>query len=193
MPRTTNKQLALLCERAYAEHTYEAGGVEVLHSGNILAFRGTTFDGADILKDLRGYPWYDKRLGWCHKGFLRGAQAIWPILRDVLWDLPPQWLTGHSKGGAEATLIAALMIADKGMRSPAGLVTFGSPRVGRKKLIKIVRAIPMSLRYVNGNDPVPSHPWEIWGYDHVPGILRLKGGNDWDMHDHRIADYIGNV
>ncbi len=191
--------LALLCQRAYDEPpTLAAGGSEVLieevqpdglPDGLAVAFRGTTKNYRDIFSDLRGLPTWHGELGWCHRGFLAGVEAVWPALESRIAALPddaPLYFTGHSKGAAEATLAAALTALR--LRPPMTLVAFGSPRVGFT-LGRHLAAVA-SLRPVNGNDVVTRHPWPLWGYRHVRLVMRSGRSTGNAFHDHRMAEYI---
>ncbi len=187
-------ELARLAGRAYDEPpTLAARGVEVLleenDTGVAVAFRGTTRNYRDILADLRGAPWWDRDLGWCHSGFVKGVRALWPALRVRLAAYPddtPLRFTGHSKGGAEATIAAALTAVH--LRPPAALVTFGSPRAGFALGHHL--AAVASLRLVNGADAVPRHPWPLWGYRHVDILRRSRRSTGDRFHDHRFAEYL---
>ena len=85
----TPLDLAKIADRAYDESTpsLSVENVEVLvveHDGAlVIAPRGTEKDHEDILTDMRFVPWFDSDIGWCHKGFLRATQAIWPGLALV--------------------------------------------------------------------------------------------------------------
>jgi len=184
-----------LCEDAYDDDkiTFRKDGTEVLvrntPEGQVYAFRGTSFDMGDILSDMRAVPWWDSQLGWCHKGFLRGAQGVWP------WFLngdEPRYLTGHSKGGAEAVLVAA-MLAFSGLPA-AGLVTFGAPAPSYGGHVKKLLKDTPQQRYVNAVDCIPSHP--ILGSHPSPRVqLRDWSLDDRFLHptlrftDHKIAEY----
>ncbi len=114
---------------------------------------------------------------------------MWPAIEARLAALAagaPIYFTGHSKGAAEATIAAALTAIH--LRPPAALVTFGSPRVGfalGRRLAGVA-----SLRLVNGDDPVPRHPYPLWGYRHVDIVMRSGRSTDNAFHDHRMAEYI---
>lgn len=199
----TPANLARLCREAYREPpTFEAGGTEArltieAHGVTVVAFRGTTFDGLDIIKDLRTMPWWSRELGcWVHAGFLKGVRGVWPLMADALAQIQgPLILTGHSKGAAEAAVCAAFMkkLLRRGMMqgtAPTMLVTFGAPRVGFPGFCRITAGIP-GERYVNGIDIVPTLP--------PPGILLrfrhdreetgLHQGKPDFFLNHRIADY----
>ena len=196
----TPHELAVLAQRAYDEPpTFSAGGVEVLQvevgRDVVFAFRGTELDGRDILRDLRGAPWCDRELGWCHAGFLKGVRAVWPALERALAPGPrgAVTFTGHSKGGAEATIAAALAIRTFGPASvfPLALVTFGSPRTGFAPLGAWLTGADVK-RYVRGRDAVTAHPWPLWGYRHVGAAMPL-GAPRHRWRDHRIQGYIDDL
>jgi hypothetical protein len=69
------------------------------------------------------------------------------------------WFTGHSLGGALATLAAH---ADSNANSR--LVTFGCPRVGNHAFTEAMR-VPVS-RFVNADDTVNRIPLSRMGYEH---------------------------
>jgi hypothetical protein len=76
-------------------------------------------------------------------------------------------VTGHSLGGAMATL-ASVRLASEGYTVRA-VYTFGSPRVGDRAFRRKYR-LP-NYRFVNDDDLVPHLPFS-WCYKHV-GTLRL--------------------
>ena len=180
-------------QEAYEASTISEAGVEchlTLEDGwRCLAFRGTEFDFADILRDIRSVPWYDGDLGWCHAGFLKGARAIWPTIAPFLLVDEPVYLTGHSLGGALATITGAAM-AVRG-KALAGLYTFGAPRAGFRSIGVKLSGVP-SRQFVHGIDCVPSHPWPIWGYRHVGSEVSLPLAEDEEADrflNHRMTDY----
>ena len=195
-PLPSARSLAELSARAYREHSFATvGGVEVLMDVRpetvVLAFRGTEKDGRDIVRDLRGYPWWARELGcWVHRGFLVGARNV---MAEFPWHFErPVHLTGHSKGGAEATVVAALMCAAG--RRPRSLVTFGSPRTGSWGLGRILAANGVGLqRYVFGADFVTQLPLLLGllrVYCHVAPAKRIGRATGDGAKDHRIAGYV---
>ena len=77
-------------------------------------------------------------------------------------------ITGHSAGGAIATL-AALEIIE--LYSDTKVITFGSPRVGDAAFanyFKVHFDNNNSYRIVSRNDIVPSNPAYSFDYHHVP-------------------------
>jgi hypothetical protein len=121
----------------------------------IVAFRGSeiwkkreTFDLDKILADLRADV--DIRLvdwpqgGKVHRGFKEALDEVWPELRPYIGKLHRRgcsiWITGHSLGGALATLSGSLL------DSVQGVYTYGSPWVGNEDFranikIKIYRVV----------------------------------------------------
>lgn len=187
-------------------------GVECLRhvdeGETVFAFRGTTRNYEDILTDMRGVPWYDPRVGWCHSGFLKKTRSFWGRwLRDQVERAREAGsrivLTGHSLGGAEATIAAALAIVE--LRAPVGLITFGSPRVGFcSRLREIIAPRARVLRYVRGKDIVPrvppisgilrrSHVDTLIPWRHVPEDCRRIGQPVHLFRDHMIAGYVADL
>lgn len=115
-------------------------------------------------------------LGECHEGFSRALAGIWPDLRDRIKDYQNNgqgiWLTGHSLGGALATLAAAKFCE---LAIPVRCVyTFGAPRVGDTNFADKL-SLKMEggfFRVVNNNDVVTRIPPRIpVGYRHPSGGL----------------------
>jgi hypothetical protein len=132
----------------------------------LVSFRGTQPDEIrDIATSLQAnqVDW-DESGGRVHAGFARAARAMLPAVRD--------WLeagegagrralvfTGHSLGGALATLIATVL-------PPSLLVTLGGPRVGNTAFVAALAGIEM-LRLVNGCDIVTQLPPAFSLYAHA--------------------------
>lgn len=96
----------------------------------ILAFRGTQMTNlGDWLTDLNVLP-ITRDYGTVHRGFLTAFQVVQASLEDHLQRLEgiPLVVTGHSLGGALATIAAAEW---RGRHSIRGVYTFGQPAVGR--------------------------------------------------------------
>ncbi|KXZ45677.1 hypothetical protein GPECTOR_52g74 [Gonium pectorale] len=120
-----------------------------------------------------------------HKGFLDAydsvKRAVFTLLDAVTGsgERGGPWrvlVTGHSLGGALATL-AAYELAER--RCPArtvqqiSLYTYGAPRVGNKAFAEAFdRVVPDTWRVTNANDIIPSVP-RLMGYCHVGHAVRL--------------------
>lgn len=86
----------------------------------------------------------------------------------------PLYLTGHSLGGAVATLTAA-GLARFGVEG-IQVYTFGSPRVGNHGFAALYQhTLPASFRYVHQDDLVTRMPWLFGVYRHT-GILCFIDG-----------------
>jgi len=107
-----------------------------------------------------------------HTGFLREFEAIQhQVFRFVrTHPMRPIHLTGHSLGGAIATILAAELAKDG---YEVSLTTFGSPRVGNSAFAETFEALKIDhVRVVHADDIVPRMP-KI-GYRHVSPALHLN-------------------
>jgi triacylglycerol lipase len=136
----------------------------------LLAFRGTQSVGncltdvETMLASRAPYP------GHVHAGFADAIEHVWPEVRRLLGSrcrAMPLWITGHSLGGAMATL-ASLRLARERYAVRA-VYTYGSPRVGDRQFRDSYH-LP-NYRVVCGNDLVPHLPFR-WCFKHV-GHLKL--------------------
>jgi hypothetical protein len=196
-PLPSARVLAEMSAKAYQDFTIQTSGdveilIEWIDDWRICAFRGTQFNYSDIFRDLRGYPWWSSMLqAWCHRGFLIGARNAYDLMRGIGKDVARRTiLTGHSKGGAEATLVGAMMVAD-GV-PPVALTTFGSPRTGFASLRQWYEVgSPVTIdRYVHRGDPVTTVPWLLGRYKHIGMGTRIGQPDPEATHNHRIARYL---
>ncbi|KAI8537784.1 hypothetical protein RHMOL_Rhmol09G0051600 [Rhododendron molle] len=98
------------------------------------------------------------------------------------------YVTGHSLGGALATLLAlelsSSQLAKEGAVS-VSMYNFGSPRVGNKKFAEVYNEkVKDSWRVVNHRDIIPTVP-RLMGYCHVAQPIYLAPG------DLKIAMVVG--
>lgn len=155
---------------------------------HVMAFRGTD-SATDAIRDARALPW-PSSIGFAHAGFIKAIKCFWPQLVDYLSEHRPDQLalTGHSKGGAEALLVGALLL--KQGYSLQKIVTFGAPRCGFPKLGRILRRSTVVELYAHSADPVPRHPWALWGYRHPVQLTRLGPKSpSLDLSSHALASY----
>lgn len=93
------------------------------------------------------------------------------------------YLTGHSLGGALATLAAFDAAATEfasGSVEGLTLYTFGSPRVGNGAFAAAFdRAVPDAWRVTNANDVIARIPRAI-GYRHIGHAVGLKRDGSFD-------------
>jgi len=116
--------------------------------------------------------------GKLHRGFVYAAKSVYP---QIVAQLPPGcrvMLSGHSLGGAVATIIADWL---KGCGYEIESVyTFGSPRLANGPWQRCYNRLlgNRTFRIVNAGDPVPHMPWFFGTYRHVDQLVYLnrKGG-----------------
>lgn len=116
--------------------------------------------------------------GNVHRGFKAALNWVWLSIEETIEDIraekPPEkqqtlWLTGHSLGGALATMAAATCKFNETPIVVNGLYTFGQPRVGSEKFASNFNAAfrSQTFRFVNNNDVVTRVPPSICDYSHV--------------------------
>ena len=134
----------------------------------VICFRGTEPNKmTDVFADLKAWPKRSQERGLVHFGF---AQALDKVYSDIVGHV--DYLksnsnidykivcTGHSLGGALATLCASRMDSHEAY-------TFGSPRVGTKSFCKEMETDGIKhYRFVNNNDVVTAVPFWFMGYRH---------------------------
>lgn len=136
-----------------------------------------------------------------HQGFSTAYVSVRPQIREYLnsKDITKIIVTGHSLGGALATLCGfdlQRLFSDK---APVTVYTFGSPRVGNGAFIRAYnRRVPNTFRFVFGKDMVPGVPKWWMGYRHVSQGLGLGPRFDWNIlsrriEDHMIGNYVGDL
>lgn len=136
-------------------------------NGIIVAFRGTIPPGKpdsipDWLEDFFSQPTTCGSLpGKVHSGFCHDIQSILaPVIAAVTALDPSQnkvYVTGHSKGGALASL-GAYLLAHAAIPIQQ-VVTFASPRTGDPDFrAGYQKVIPNQIRYENYGDLVPLVP-----------------------------------
>ncbi len=126
----------------------------------VVVFRGTT-NLSDWLTNVQAalLPWQGG--GRVHAGFMRALEKIWADLESCLDAVQAPWfLTGHSLGGALATLAAS-------RRPPTATFTFGAPRVGDPGFVETLQR-PL-YRVVNHRDVVSSVPPQLSDRRYVHG------------------------
>ncbi|CAI5960721.1 unnamed protein product [Closterium sp. NIES-65] len=149
----------------------------------VVAFRGTcTSSLRNWIADLEALPrslsYPGLRHARVHRGFYsayhftRLRPAVVHAVLFLMTILPGSFrvaFTGHSLGGALATLSALDLQVSYDLPSPViQVVTFGSPRVGNAAFAAYFRQkLPKSTRVTNWKDLVPHLPPATIGYHHV--------------------------
>ncbi|WP_225442681.1 lipase family protein [Paenibacillus lycopersici] len=175
--------------------------------GVILAFRGT-ISPTDWITDMMAQQTAFKPLG---KGCMthRGFTEVYMSARDAIFKLlnqtakgKPLFVTGHSLGGALATLASADIAVN---RPPASLITytFGAPRVGDPGFARSYNAaVPVTYRVQNEFDVVPHLPPLVYTlpktdktyyYLHVKEEVRRSFRNGSVGGNHVIGSYFADL
>lgn len=146
----------------------------------IISFRGTEGKIADWVTDIKVFKetWTEANpLGDVHNGFNSALSSIWNDVFDEINTLRTNnqtiWLTGHSLGGALATLAAATFELQQPHVGINGVYTFGQPRIANHKFLRNYNEIlkTRTFRCVNNNDVVTRVPPQIFGYSHVGKLM----------------------
>lgn len=131
-------------------------------------------------------------IDWCpdcriHRGFRNSwhevSHAVTENMRKAV-DTHPDYrivVTGHSLGGAVATIAAAeLRRLDARFAARTELYTFGSPRVANAEAARwLSDQSHFSWRVTNENDLVPRLPPRVLGYHHMePEYWIARNGSD---------------
>ncbi|MEM9205684.1 MAG: S8 family serine peptidase [Pseudomonadota bacterium] len=144
----------------------------------LVVFRGTESLG-DWITNI-GALRINRRYGAVHRGFFKAYEDVDDIVRPRILAAAQAskaiWLTGHSLGGALATLA--------GMEMPdgvqfAGLQTFGQPRMLKRKaqVSTETRFGSSYARFVNNDDIVPripplfGHAGSLLHFDHTGNLM----------------------
>jgi hypothetical protein len=149
----------------FSEAGAQAFAVRLPDGQVCIAFRGTQADDPTDLgtdADFRLVE-HERFPGRVHAGFARSFLGLLPQLEAFMLETAGAAmlvLTGHSLGGALATLAASVFPG-------ARLVTFGSPRVGDARFASGTLAAQVE-RYVDCTDVVTEVPPErLLGYAHL--------------------------
>ena len=157
--------------------TFDRGGTQaILVSGEhfiALAFRGTeAMSIRDIKSDVRANKRACESGGQMHSGFYDAFENVRSMVEEAINDPAhankPLYVTGHSLGGAVAT------VAAKKLAHPGGIAacySFGAPRVGDDDWIAEIRT-PI-YRLVNSADCVTMLPPSSESVALIAWLLRL--------------------
>ena len=152
-----------------------------------MAFRGTN-ELEDWLDNIDVFP--TKQLfGEFHRGFWKSVDDVWePIFNEYKklnrQKRRPLFLTGHSLGGAMATIAAAKLIH---LDLPfISVYTFGQPRALTHETARIynVECKSRFFRFHNNNDIVTRIPSREMNYSHIGTYLYIS-------HERKIYQEVG--
>jgi len=193
----TDKELAQACAKSYQTQKNPPTDVQVWNVedvsasffGNVIAIPGTDSI-ENVFRDLDDIPICDETLGWCYRGFLRGAKLLLPFISGALKE--PVYLTGHSLGGAMAVALGAALVAEG--KKVISIVTFGAPRViGAKGRSLLINSETKVTQYRNGIDIVPVEPPQFGEIDHVAPLTRIGKTSFNLLDEHMINSYIDSL
>jgi triacylglycerol lipase len=145
----------------------------------IIAFRGTEDKINDwgINLQISKNEWPEENpIGRVHSGFQEALEEVWPDIKSEINSLRNNnqtiWITGHSLGGALATLATAALKFSNLNLDINGLYTFGQPRVGDHEFARNFneKFKKKSFRLVNNNDVVTRVPPQLFGYSHIGSL-----------------------
>lgn len=138
----------------------------------VLAFRGSA-NLENWLRNLNFLP-VDRGYATLHGGFAECFDEVrsdaWQLLSGHGLQTKRVWLTGHSLGGALATILAAEF--SRYASSVAGIYTFGQPCAGQQGFVDFFNHHYRGrcFRFVHGEDVVTRLPP---GYAHVADLVPL--------------------
>jgi pimeloyl-ACP methyl ester carboxylesterase len=141
-----------------------------------VVFRGTDSGSVDdLLTDLNAIPTQWRGRHTVHRGFADAYDSLREQLPSRGDGSSEVVLTGHSLGGALATLALEDLPGSR-------LVTWGAPRVGDRPFVHSLRAASIE-RFVHCCDLVPRVPLESLSRESLIGFLRRfsDGLSDGDM------------
>ncbi len=153
------------------EHFIDRDGAQAYILGSetdlVVAYRGTEpNDWNDVKADVNALTVLAETVGRVHRGFKREVDDLWPRIEKVVHsDRRAVWFTGHSLGGAMATISAGRCHLSPIPVEPRHTYTFGAPRVGTKRYVNHAKV--RVTRWVNNNDIVPRVPPTWLGYRHT--------------------------
>nr|VFJ54927.1 MAG: Lipase (class 3) [Candidatus Kentron sp. DK] len=142
-----------------------------------MVFRGTD-ELVDWLDNINAFS--TKQLfGEFHRGFWHSVEDVWEVLFSGYQELlerkkRPLFITGHSLGGAMATIAAARFLHEG--RPFTSVYTFGQPRALTRETARIFNAECKSrfFRFHNNNDIVTRAPARLMGYSHAGHYLYIS-------------------
>ncbi len=150
-------------------------------NGIITVFRGSERNHLDWRRNMRSISFNrgpGQRYGSVHEGFQKVTTRLWfikfnsPSIQELMFSLqkenPKYWFTGHSQGGAAASICAAFAKIAMGL-PVKGVYVFGSPRFAKKTYQQKYNTelLEQTYRFENNNDLVTRVPPSLFSFHHV--------------------------
>lgn len=160
-------------------------------SFSVVAFRGTEISKSVDIKAV--LKLWKRHFGesTVHAGFVESLHDVGnAIMKDIL-NLPLDkniYYTGHSMGGALATMLAL-------MHKPNGLCTFGSPKIGGGIQFKKYFENVDYYRIVTKWDWVvllPINLWPVLEYHHIGSVTKIPGPFN-PFKSHSLSTYLASL
>lgn len=193
--------------RAYDDSDERFGFVLTSERASVLAFRGSN-SAVDWVSDfIAQQTTYRpvKNAGLTHKGFTDIYMSARTQIIEIINQLPqgrPLFITGHSLGGALATL-AALDLANNTAFTDPIIYTYGAPRVGDPKFASSYNAsIGTHWRFQNEFDIVPHLPTLVYQspktkqtyyYMHAKGEVKRSFRMGSVSGNHILSNYFADL
>ena len=135
-------------------------------------------------------------VGSAHHGFLQAFEYLWPVVKNycdehgegIGGEYKRIFVTGHSLGGATATLLACA-ICFEFKDNPVTLYTYASPRVGDIEFARHWNHLVPHLRHVYRNDIIPAVPPAALGYHHFGHLQQMSFAKFESKTSPWIGDY----
>lgn len=148
-----------------------------------IVVRGTA-NPANAYTDLKYTKTKDKLSGVSlHKGFMDATYEIYPNIKKHLSKKSEIHISGHSLGGAAASILAMWLVNDG--YNLAFCYTFGQPKVTNKKGANKYKDLPI-IRVINQGDPVAYLPpktalssLQDGSFEHFGEEVILQNGADY--------------
>lgn len=156
---------------------------ETLEKTLYICFRGSDEpldwqENFDFKKMVSPYGNTDSKI-LIHKGFMETYNNARKFILDKVKNEKRVVVTGHSLGGALATL-CAVDIQYNYPEIELACCPFASPRVGNRDFAaSFNKRVPSTYRIYLENDPVVDVPLEIMGYKHVSTPYKFKAVEWW--------------
>lgn len=193
--------------RAYDSDEERFGYALTSEQASVLAFRGS-HSAEDWVSDFIAQQTVYrpvKNAGHTHKGFtdiyMSGRNNVLEIVAQLPADIP-LFITGHSLGGALATLAALDIASNTQIRSPI-VYTFGAPRIGDPKFVRTYNTtVDTHWRLQNEFDIVPHLPTLVYQspktkqtyyYMHVKGEVKRSFRMGSVSGNHILSSYFADL